>query len=69
MTATKASIVKELIDFLEEHEDYTYAQVHYAFFRPYGNLKRTDKLSDLLELRDEQVLTNLERAKTIENEG
>jgi len=69
MTATKASIVKELIDFLEEHEDYSYAQVHYAFFRPYGNSKRTDKLSDLLELRDEQVLTNLERAKTIENEG
>jgi hypothetical protein len=69
MTAIKAAIVKELIDFLEEHEDYSYSQAHFAFFRPYGDKSRTDKLSDLLELRDEQVLTNVERSKIVENEG
>lgn len=69
MTATQKSIIREVISFLEEHEDYTYAQAHYALFRPNKDKNRTDKLSDLLALTDEQVLINSERAKTIESEG
>lgn len=68
MTAIQKSIITEFISFLDEHEDYTYAQAHYAFFRPNKAKNRTDKLSDLLTLSDEQVLTNLERAKIIESE-
>lgn len=68
MTAVQTSIIREFISFMEEHEDYTYAQAHYSFFRPNKDKKRTNKLSDILELTDEQVLTNIEKAKIIENE-
>lgn len=67
MNITKLTIINELKTFATEYPEISTGEMLYSFLRPHGNKNRTDKLSDLLSLTDDQILTNIERAKQIED--
>ena len=67
MNITKLTIINELKSFAIAHPEISAGEMLYSFLRPHGNKNRTDKLSDLLSLTDDQILTNIEKAKQIED--
>lgn len=66
MTGEQLSIINEIKAFLLEHNDMTMGQALYAATRPHGDKNRTDKLSDLLTITDDDILTNIEKSKELE---
>lgn len=69
MSVQKISIQNELRSLTSENPAKTMGEIIYSFTRPQGNKERTDKLSDLLKLTDNEILTAIEKAREIEKDG
>jgi len=64
----KLSILSELRDYIKEHEEMSFAEIIYSFYRPLGDKTKKGKLSDLLEISDEDSYERIKKAKEIEKE-
>ena len=65
---TKLSTISELRDAVNSTPDYSMAEIIYAVLRPQGDKTQTGKLSDILKLSDQEILTRAENFKKLEHE-
>lgn len=68
MNGTRLQIANEIKQYILERDDYTVAQILYSFSRPMQVKGKTNKMSDMLDITDDQLLTRIETAKAIEDE-
>ena len=66
LSSERAAFIMELSDYINERKDLSIAEILYSFQRPMG--KYSNKISEILNLSDLQILQRIETAKNLENE-